>query len=155
MRRFYRELKRIEEEKVQLLEKIPRLLEKRFGKATVILIGSRARGTHNPGSDIDLVVITPAFGGKVLEERISLFKKTLETRLFIDLHPYTPEEALERASEDPFILDAVVEGRTLLDTLNIIPKLTEKVARTKLRKTKVGWLRKINALKTSLNEMSV
>ena len=54
----------------QLLEQLKGIIARFVPDATVLLYGSAARGTREPDSDYDILVITPASLGSPDEDRI-------------------------------------------------------------------------------------
>jgi len=65
----------------------------------VILYGSRAKGTHRPGSDIDLALV----GQRMTEQQLS----QLDSRLDDLLLPYTFDIAPLHAIRNPALLDHI------------------------------------------------
>jgi predicted nucleotidyltransferase len=68
------------------------------GIAQVILYGSRAKGSHKPGSDIDLTVVGELDLGTLMR---------VETQLDDLLLPYKIDLSLHRQIEDSAVLDHI------------------------------------------------
>lgn len=58
----------------------------------MLLFGSRAKGTAHPDSDIDVAVISPAFGKDRHDERVALMHLRDDISTFIEPHPFHPDE---------------------------------------------------------------
>ncbi len=104
---------------------------------TAVLFGSRARGDATPASDYDLLLIyeDPSTLERLLED-------LREARIPVDVHSFTPEEALEVLPYSTVILDALTEGIVLKENLPLKP-LTEKLKslrRRGYRKVEGGWI---------------
>ncbi len=82
----------------ELLVKVARMMWKKYG-ARAYLFGSRARGTHHPESDYDIVMVARAFDGQRriyrARERYKLWYEAGGWGVGLDLHCYTPEEFRE------------------------------------------------------------
>ncbi|MEM0024544.1 MAG: nucleotidyltransferase domain-containing protein [Thermofilaceae archaeon] len=63
-----------------------------LGSAQVYLFGSYARGDWLRDSDVDLIVVSPAFRGLNLGERYLLVRRLLPDTISVELLLYTPEE---------------------------------------------------------------
>lgn len=95
------------------------LKEAKRHEVTIILFGSRARGNHTLISDYDLLII------HVGDE---LKRKGLTLNVFnVEL-----EELRNTISSSPLLLAAILEGRVLIDNLNVEDELKE------LRKRLIG-----------------
>lgn len=95
------------------LRKVVERLRARFRLHAVMLFGSRSRGDWGPWSDYDLLVIAD-FKDPYLQRIATALEALEDVRLPVELHPYTPEEAvnmLERGN--PTIIDALEEGVVL------------------------------------------
>lgn len=77
----------------------------------IVLYGSYATGTHQEGSDIDLVVISDTFSGKSYWERIDMLTDAIY-EIFAPLETIglTPDEWEEG---DSFIIDFARDGEVL------------------------------------------
>jgi predicted nucleotidyltransferase len=91
---------------------VQRLVE-RFDPDEIILFGSHARGTAQPGSDIDLLVILPYTGSKrakQVEMRMALHDIPAPTDIIVA----TPVQvAQQREVVGTLIRPALQEGKTL------------------------------------------
>ncbi|NPV53820.1 MAG: nucleotidyltransferase domain-containing protein [Firmicutes bacterium] len=67
-------------------------LQKTLPVERVILFGSYAKGTPQPESDIDIAVISPAFGQNPWEDRKRLYRTIIFEKLepSIEPHPFAP-----------------------------------------------------------------
>jgi predicted nucleotidyltransferase len=86
-----------------------------FQPDKVILVGSYARGTAGPDSDIDLLVVMPVVGSK-LEKQVELRLAIHDIRGPKDVLVATPDE-LERQRDLPgtIVSPALHEGRVLYE----------------------------------------
>lgn len=76
----------------------------------VVLFGSRARGTHRPTSDYDLLIVAERFRSVPWVERAHLAIRRWD--LPVDLEPIclTPEEYRKRSKEVSTVGEAAREG---------------------------------------------
>jgi predicted nucleotidyltransferase len=90
-----------------------RRIVERFDPEIVILFGSHARGTANPDSDVDLLVVMAVHGSK-RDQRIEIRRALREFRVPKDIIVVTPEEFAWRM-EIPGIIErpAATEGKLL------------------------------------------
>ncbi len=63
----------------------------------IILFGSYAKGKAKPWSDVDICVVSNAFGKDSHEELVRLMRLTSKVDDMIEPHPYHPKDL-----EDPF-----------------------------------------------------
>lgn len=101
-----------------VLEKVSRWARGLSFRASVILVGSYARGDFNLWSDIDILVISPSFKGSPVERL-----KALDILPGSEVVPLTPEE-FERLVErgDPLAMEALDQGVVLRDDLKLFAK---------------------------------
>lgn len=64
----------------------------------MLVFGSYAKGKARPQSDIDVAVISPAFGRDNLEERVRLMRLRRHISTAIEPHPLHPEDLENRWS---------------------------------------------------------
>lgn len=64
----------------------------------VILFGSRAKGTHHRWSDIDLAIVSLAFGKDPFAERSKLMRLRKDLSPAIEPHPFHPDDFKDRWS---------------------------------------------------------
>jgi len=76
----------------------------------VVLFGSRARGTHRPTSDYDMLIVARRFHGVPWVQRAALAIRLWD--LPVDLEPIclTPEEFRQRSKEISIVGVAAREG---------------------------------------------
>ncbi|SFR01545.1 nucleotidyltransferase domain-containing protein [Desulfoscipio geothermicus] len=79
------------------------------------LFGSQAKGTAGPNSDIDLIVVSPAFAGMPLWQRFEKLGDALaEVMEPIEVRGYTPEEINEATKQKAsFLYEVLNESQTL------------------------------------------
>lgn len=77
----------------------------------VVLFGSRARGDARLLSDVDLLVVSPAFRGKSLGERAGPLYVAWDLDLPVDFLCYTPEEFERERGRVSIVRVALEEGR--------------------------------------------
>lgn len=66
---------------------------------TLIVFGSRAKGTARPDSDIDLAVVSPRFGRDYFREGVRLLRLRRRGELLdIEPHPMHPDDLNDRWS---------------------------------------------------------
>lgn len=83
----------------------------------IYLFGSRATGSLNEQSDIDLIIVAPS-SERPLERRMELRRMLIEydRRIGLDLLVYTPEEFNMLANEpSSFISSAIKQGVKIYD----------------------------------------
>jgi uncharacterized protein len=90
-----------------------RQIVERFGPEKIILFGSYAYGTPDPGSDVDILVIMPARNELDQPWKID---RTLERNFSLDLIVRTPRNMEWRLREgDWFLREIVARGKTLYE----------------------------------------
>ena len=82
----------------------------RVGAQEAILFGSRARGEELLNSDVDLIVISPAFAGQPFPERLVLLHQHWPLPLFLEGLPYTPGELEQLRHTRGIVAHALEEG---------------------------------------------
>lgn len=79
----------------------------------VTLFGSQVAGKRHRYSDIDLMVVSPDFEKKNLNDLLSVFSKiSLELSPDIEIHPFTPKD-IKEARPTNFIGYILKTGRTV------------------------------------------
>ena len=92
-----------------------RRLVHKFNPDQIILFGSHARGTANPNSDIDLLVVLPVSGSKRAKQ-VEMRVVLRDIRVPKDIIVATPEEvARQRNIVGTIIKPALQEGKVLYD----------------------------------------
>jgi predicted nucleotidyltransferase len=66
--------------------------------ADMLLFGSRAKNTARPDSDIDVAVVSPAFGRDYHDELGQLLRCREHVSLLIEPHPFHPADLQNRWS---------------------------------------------------------
>lgn len=85
-----------------------------FSPQRVILFGSRARGSSDNSSDIDLLVILPFEGSPI--RKAAQISARLDHRVPLDILARTPEMVDHRLSMGDFFMQEVMQtGRVLYD----------------------------------------
>lgn len=127
------------------LDRYVTALEERFGAdlVSVVLFGSRARGTAGPDSDLDLLVVARGLPGSRLARQGPLFRlaRTVSEEFADALMPVplTPEEA---ATVKPFYLGMLSGHRILRDAGGLFASV---LARLEARLGELGARRHVDA----------
>ncbi len=106
----------------------------------VVVVGSRARGTHMRDSDIDLVVVSDELEGLTRGERIERLLEPYRNLPPLEPMGFTPQEVLN--ADDLYLWDALADGRVLSDTgiwCDARHKLLQRLERHELERTPRGW----------------
>ncbi len=91
------------------LDQLIRDLVAKYRPERVILFGSRARGDAIRTSDIDLLVVKET-DQRFVERIVEVFR-LLQPRVALDVLVYTPAEFARLKESNPFVRQAVSEGR--------------------------------------------
>jgi HEPN domain-containing protein/predicted nucleotidyltransferase len=94
-------------------EVLPRLAEK-YRPTKVLVFGSRARGDAFCHSDLDVLVVSPAFAGIEWWDRALRVYEECEIHLDVELLCYTPHEYAAKVDELGIVRTATLEGVDLL-----------------------------------------
>lgn len=94
-------------------EVLPALVLK-FRPTTVLVFGSRAQGHAFKHSDLDVLVVSPAFAGMKWLERAGRVYEDCDIHLDVELLCYTPEEYAGKLEELGIVRTATLEGVDLL-----------------------------------------
>jgi len=85
--------------------------ERRVGKVEVLLLfGSQATGRAGPDSDVDVLIVSPAFQGKTYIGRAAETWRCWELPLPVDFLCYTPEEYDRLKGQVSIVREALREG---------------------------------------------
>ena len=84
-----------------------------MGVRKAILFGSLARDEVTPFSDLDLIIVQET-DARFLD-RLEPFYAGLDLRVDADILVYTPEELIELQTWNPFIQQAMREGRVIYE----------------------------------------
>ena len=82
-----------------------------FSPEKIILFGSAATGKADEFSDIDLIIVYET--QKRFLDRLRDLYMAWNLPRAVDILAYTPEEFALMITENPFVQDAVAEGRVL------------------------------------------
>ncbi len=93
---------------VEVLKKFAAEAKGVLGSVEVYLFGSYARGDWLEDSDVDLVVVSPAFKGSDVGRRCPLVRRLLPRDVGFEILTYTPEE-FEEAKKKSIVLQDAVE----------------------------------------------
>ena len=97
----------VPEDVMRILKDFVRLARNALGWVEVYLFGSYARCDWLEDSDIDLIVISPAFKGLDLGRRYAIVRKLLPPDKGFEILTYTPEEFEEVKKRSIVIKDAM------------------------------------------------
>lgn len=86
-------IRRVEEERKRKFERFLSLLIQHLPNSTIILFGSRARGSSKPNSDFDVIVVTPC--DDTVEKQIEIYKTT-RPDTEVDVVVIRPDEVNEK-----------------------------------------------------------
>lgn len=90
-------------------------LAAKFRPSKVLVFGSRARGDAVQDSDLDVLIVSPAFAGVRWLDRQPRVYEDCDVRLNVELLCYTPEEYAAKVQELGIVRTATLEGVDLLD----------------------------------------
>lgn len=97
----------------RLIDRMVRVIVRRFQPEQIILFGSHARGEAGPDSDVDLLVVMPVSGSK-REKSIEIGVALHDFRIPKDLIVTTPEEfAWRKEILGTIERPAALEGKVL------------------------------------------
>lgn len=97
----------------KIIKEYSRDLEKIIPINKVILFGSIARGKYNQDSDLDLIVLSDAFGKISFMKRLELLSRARgrkHVKMAMDILGYTPEEFKEMPKESVVLKEAARDG---------------------------------------------
>lgn len=97
-------------------------LERRVRVDQIILFGSRARGDATEDSDIDLLVVSPDFGGSVLADMILLRECLPPHDVDVDTLARNPQQ-IAAAEPDSFLATALEEGKVVYRVRSLCKKV--------------------------------
>lgn len=95
---------------VRSLRALKRRLARENRVDRMILFGSRARGDWLLTSDVDLIMVSPDFGGLRFPQRSSEVLRHWRGRVDLEVFCYTPEEIAMHARGVGIIAQALKEG---------------------------------------------
>lgn len=79
-----------------------------------VLFGSRAKGTHRPDSDIDLAIISRAFGRNRFDESVLLNRLVFQCIPFCDAVPVGTYDYLDPHPVSPILAEIKATGTPLI-----------------------------------------
>lgn len=119
-------LRRRERERLRVIGEAGRWASKLPAPVAAILVGSYARGDFNLWSDVDVIMLSPAFEGLGVPERL----RRVDAPPGYEVIPWTPRELEEHlARRNPLAVEAVQHGVVLRDDIGI----SETLARWRAR----------------------
>lgn len=92
------------------LKKFKQTVEKNAGVSKVILFGSIAEGTASKDSDVDLIIVSPAFSKLNFFKRGALMYDYWKPLLPVDFLCFTPEEFEQRKKGATIVSHALKHG---------------------------------------------
>ena len=99
---------------IEIAQKLKRILFQRFGDITdrIILFGSRSKGTSQPDSDYDILIVLKTDYDWIMENDIldACYQIDLEYNLLTDIKIISLQELKSLKGKQPFIVTAVAEG---------------------------------------------
>jgi len=95
-----------------ILKKYRELLEEQIPVEQIILYGSYARGTPRDWSDIDLIVVSPAFHGGTKEDYLLLSRTARKVTPQIEAIPLKPED-IKNCEAGDFIDEILNTGKVI------------------------------------------
>lgn len=78
----------------------------------IIIFGSYANNTADESSDLDLCIVSPAFGKDSFEEMVMLARLAQKVDPLIEPHPYNPRDLANKW--DPLATEIRTKGRQIL-----------------------------------------
>jgi predicted nucleotidyltransferase len=87
-----------------------------LGIRKVVLTGSHARGSINPGSDLNFVIVQESARGYQYGRREDFFSYHLNPEVAMDYVVYTPEEFEEESLTNPSLRYALERGRVVYES---------------------------------------
>ncbi|MEK6887605.1 MAG: nucleotidyltransferase domain-containing protein [Candidatus Aenigmatarchaeota archaeon] len=85
-------------------------IRKDYGVEKIVFFGSRATGTHNKHSDVDLILVSRKFKGKSLLKRPRGLHFYWTMKYPVDFICYTPEEFKKMRGKITIVRQALEEG---------------------------------------------
>jgi len=99
---------------IEIAQKLKKILFQRFGDITdrIILFGSRSKGTAQPDSDYDILIVLKTDYDWIMENDIldACYQIDLEYNLLTDIKIISLQELTSLKGKQPFIVTAVTEG---------------------------------------------
>jgi predicted nucleotidyltransferase len=106
----------------------------------VVLYGSTAKGLSGAWSDVDVIIISDAFRGMPIPDRISLLLKSKRGR--IEALGYTFDELIRMVNAvNPLALNALIEGKIMMGS-DRVRELAEWAKKSFIRRGK-AWFKVI------------
>lgn len=90
----------------EALSKLAEEFKKNLGPVEIFLFGSFAKGDWLEDSDIDIIVVSEAFKGKSMAERVNMVRRLAPDNLAFEILTYTSQELKEALVKSIAIQDA-------------------------------------------------
>jgi len=90
----------------EALSQLAEDLKKNLGPVEIFLFGSFAKGDWLEDIDIDIIVVSEAFKGRTMAERVNIVRKLAPENLAFEILTYTPQELKEALVRSITIQDA-------------------------------------------------
>lgn len=101
------------EQTQKIIDRMVRRIVEQFDPDQIILLGSHARGSAGPDSDVDLLVVMPVSGSK-REKQLEIRKSLYTFRIPKDIIVTTPEEfAWKKDIPGTIERPAALEGKVM------------------------------------------
>jgi len=95
----------------KVIKAFTKVVRENIHSSTIILFGSRARGTFNKTSDYDFLLVSPEFRKWEWEERSArVYYLKREIPASMDIFCLTPQEFKEKKKQIGIVQQAVEEG---------------------------------------------
>ncbi|NOX53094.1 MAG: nucleotidyltransferase domain-containing protein [Planctomycetes bacterium] len=95
---------------------------RRYRPQKLILFGSRALGTANEDSDLDVIVVAERFEGIPFLRRMPMLLRQTTLEKHVDYLCYTPEEFDRVRTSSAIVAAALQEGIVLIDDGELLAK---------------------------------
>lgn len=113
--------RKLREKVINILEGLIQEIRDIWGKVTVVLIGSYARGDFNEWSDIDVLIVVRSEDPNPMKRYDKIIPIIMKTKLPIEPIIITKTEFKHGLKkQNPLIIEAIKAGIVIVDDLNII-----------------------------------
>jgi predicted nucleotidyltransferase len=83
------------------------VIRERFSPTMTLLFGSRIRGNPRPDSDLDAIIVSPAFEGTPFIKRAGQVLRAVRFPKHVDFFCYSPEEFARAKQSSAVVMDAL------------------------------------------------